>query len=186
VSVQLARGHAADVLASLSEQVRDALSRVDVVAMDVDGVVTDGTRIQGPEGLQGLSVHVRDGLGMDLLVRSGVRVVWVSAVGGSIVAMRAQELDISELHMQVVDKGPVVSRLRQAGNVVMFMGDDLWDLPAFEAADLSVAVSDAHLSAMERADLITSYPGGRGAVREICDLVLAAKGLSPIELMPFN
>lgn len=123
---------------------------------------------------------VRDGLGLGLARSLGYHVAWITGRASAIVRKRAEELGITEVHQRSRDKGVVLSgvaqRLGLAREQVLYVGDDLNDLPAFEAAGVCVTVADAPDEVKSRAHWITSASGGRGAVREIVDHLLKVQG----------
>jgi len=155
-------------------------ARVRVVLLDVDGVLTDGRIHAGPGGDDGRSFHARDGLGVRLGQQGGLTFGIVSGRRSVAVANRASELDIHEIHQGVVDKiacvDGILERLEVVRDAVCFIGDDLVDIPVMRRVGLAAAPSDAAPEAREAADFVTRSTGGRGAVREVVDLVLKASG----------
>jgi len=155
-------------------------ARVRVVLLDVDGVLTDGRIHVGPDGDEGRSFHARDGLGVRLGQRGGLTFGIISGRSSVAVADRASELDIHEIHQGIVDKiacvDGILERLEVLRDAVCFIGDDLVDIPVMRRVGLAAAPSDAALEAQEAAHLVTRSAGGKGAVREVVDLVLQASG----------
>ena len=153
--------------------------RIRLACFDVDGTLTDGRLLYGADGGEAKAFHVHDGQGLSLLRRAGVQVALVTARGGAIVPRRAAELGI-EAHLEVADKRALVAglcaRLGIDADAVAYMGDDLGDVAAMAAAGLAVAPADAHASARAAAHWVTAAGGGAGAARELCDLLLAARG----------
>lgn len=155
------------------------LSRTRLVALDVDGVLTDGRiRYLGTEELQVFSA--RDGLGLRLLVRSGITVAWISGRGCAATSLRAEELGIRELHVRVEEKAATLAEVQERLGVgideTLAMGDDLPDLALARRAGLFAAPADAHELVRARADLVTARGGGDGAVRELAEALLRAQG----------
>ena len=154
-------------------------ARVQLAVFDVDGVFTDGRLYYGAKGEQMKTFHVRDGHGIKLLLRHGLRVVVISGRRSPAVAQRMRELGIRHLFQGRDDKLAVLQkllpRLKLTWSQVACVGDDLVDLPLFEAAGLAVAVADAQPEVRARAHHVTRARGGEGAVREVCDLLLAAR-----------
>jgi 3-deoxy-D-manno-octulosonate 8-phosphate phosphatase (KDO 8-P phosphatase) len=154
--------------------------RIRVVMLDVDGVLTDGRIHAGPDGDERRSFHARDGLGVRLGQRGGLTFGIISGRRSAAVAARAAELDIHEIHQGVVDKiaclDGILARLEVAADAVCFVGDDLVDIPVMRRAGLAAAPCDAATEAREAADFVTRAAGGRGAVREVVDLILKASG----------
>jgi 3-deoxy-D-manno-octulosonate 8-phosphate phosphatase (KDO 8-P phosphatase) len=155
-------------------------ARVRLVLLDVDGVLTDGRIHAGPDGDDGRSFHARDGLGVRLGQRGGLTFGIVSGRRSVAVTNRASELDIHEIHQGVMDKiacvDSILERLDVVRDAVCFIGDDLVDIPVMRRVGLAAAPSDAAPEAREAADFVTRSAGGRGAVREVVDLVLKASG----------
>jgi YrbI family 3-deoxy-D-manno-octulosonate 8-phosphate phosphatase len=154
---------------------------------DMDGVMTDATKYYGAAGLELLGFHVRDGLGLDLLRRSGMRLAIITTTDTDIIARRAADLGITDVFRSVHDKGSVLRAYREANRLrreeILYVGDDLWDLGAFAEAGVRVAVADAVPAVRAVADWVTECRGGKGALREIADAVLAAKGIDPLDLL---
>ena len=158
----------------------DKARRVEMLLMDVDGVLTDGTfERRGEDEVK--RFHSRDGLGLVLARRAGLRLGLISGRRSSLVEARARELEVNFLRLGVSDKlGALQEALGQenlAFEQIAFIGDDLTDLPILRRVGLSVAVSDAHPEVRERVDYVTRARGGYGAVREIVDELLSAKGV---------
>ena len=155
-------------------------SAVKMIFLDVDGVLTDGRLHTGTGGFESRSFHVRDGLGIRLGQRAGLHFGIISGRESRVVTDRAAELYISEVHQGVHDKADCLSqvlrRVNLAGERVCYVGDDLIDLPAMRLAGLAVAPADAVPEVREAAHYVTRVDGGRGAVREVVDLVLRASG----------
>ena len=157
----------------------ERLARVRLVVLDVDGVLTDGRiRYAGEDEL--MQFDVKDGLGLVLLRRAGVALAWISGRGCEATEKRARELGVEELHLRSGPKGVVLEgvqrRLGVAVEQTLAMGDDLPDLELAERAGVFVAPADGVPALCERADWVTRAGGGRGAVREVADRILAAKG----------
>ena len=159
---------------------RRRLAAVSLVAFDVDGVLTDGGLWIGPRGAEWKRFDVRDGLGLAALVRVGVRVAFVSGRRSRAVATRARDLGIAADLQGVRDKAAAVRGLRRRFDVpraaVLFVGDDVVDLPAFGESGLSAAPADARPEVLAAADAVLHSPGGRGAAREVAEAVLRALG----------
>ena len=162
------------------EEHREVLARARLLALDVDGVLTDG-RIAylGAEELQ--TFHVLDGQGLRWLQRAGVEVAWITGRGSAATEKRAHELGVHELHMGVGDKHEVLAgvqeRLGISAEETVAMGDDLPDLGLARGAALLVSPPGAAAELRERAAFVTRAAGGRGAVRELAEALLRAKGL---------
>ena len=156
-----------------------ALRRVRLLALDVDGVLTDGRLHYGPRGESLKVFHVRDGHGIKRVQDAGIEVAIISGRKSAAVAKRARDLGIRHVFQGVGDKLAVLEKLAKSRGVALqhcaCVGDDTPDAPILAAAGLGVAVADAHADALAAADLVTSRPGGHGAVREVCDWLLDAQ-----------
>jgi 3-deoxy-D-manno-octulosonate 8-phosphate phosphatase (KDO 8-P phosphatase) len=150
------------------------------LVMDCDGVLTDGTISTGPDGEDRKVFHVHDGKGLAMLAGADISRAIVSARGSAALSARAAELGIHELRQHVGDKAHELDRIAQAHGIdaaaIAYMGDDIVDLGALSRAGLSVAVADAHPRCIAASHWVTHCRGGRGAVREVCELILAARG----------
>lgn len=154
-----------------------------VAVFDVDGVLTDGVILLSDDGRESRSFHVRDGLGLKLLGQAGIQVAVISARRSVLVEQRMQELDVAHVLQGRRDKAAALDELLDDLSLerhqAAFTGDDLPDLGAMAAAGLAVAVADAHPVVASKAHWRTARPGGAGAAREVCDLILHAQGRQP-------
>jgi 3-deoxy-D-manno-octulosonate 8-phosphate phosphatase (KDO 8-P phosphatase) len=157
-----------------------ALRRARLLVLDVDGVLTDGRLYYGARGEALKSFHVRDGHGVKQVARAGIAVAIISGRKSPAVTKRARELGIRHVFQGVGDKLPVfdklVAKLGLTAEQCVCVGDDTPDVPLLSAAGVGVAVADAHEDARGVAQLVTGRPGGHGAVREVCDWLVAARG----------
>ena len=160
--------------------VREHATRVRLACFDVDGTLTDGRLFFDSEGRELKAFHVHDGQGLVLLRKAGIGVAFVTARASTIAEQRARELGIVDVHTAVADKlacvRDIATRLGIGMDEVAFMGDDLPDLRVMQQVGFSVAPGSAHPWVRERAHWRTTAAAGNGAVREFCDLVLAAQG----------
>jgi 3-deoxy-D-manno-octulosonate 8-phosphate phosphatase (KDO 8-P phosphatase) len=151
-----------------------------MVLMDVDGVMTDGGILFIDRGSEGRVFDAKDGVGIWLLSRAGVRTGVISGRTSPAVRRRARELGMSEIHLKVRDKLAVYEEILERRGLrdeeVCYISDDVMDLPLFGRVGLSVAPADAHILVLREAKLITLAPGGRGAIREVADLIIANRG----------
>lgn len=154
--------------------------RIKLLILDVDGVLTDGRIILDNDGNEIKAFHVRDGHGLKMLQREGIEVAFITGRDSRVVARRAAELGVTEVHQGSKQKtGPFKEVLEKFGvtaEETAYMGDDIVDLPVMVRAGLSVAPADAEEEARKHALLVTRNPAGRGAVREVTDLLLKARG----------
>ena len=175
---------AIDSLHRMPPDLRVRFEEVAIVFLDVDGVLTDATRSISSGGESALTFSGRDGLGIAMLQHSGTSVVFISALSSSMVDQRARELGVKTTHLGVRDKDAVIAaHYAASGGPAIFVGDDLWDLHAIGRAHIGVAVGDAVPEVRLAADVVTHHSGGRGAVRQVCDLVLAAKNIDRLALL---
>lgn len=162
------------------EDVFTRASRIRLLILDIDGVLTDGRLYFDAKGETLKVFHVRDGHGLKMAQRGGIEVAFVSGRRSDAAYNRARELDISRFYEGVRDKVAIFNELLGALNLqpgeVAAVGDELVDLPLFHRVGLAVAVADAVPEVIDAAHWVTSLPGGRGAVREVCDLILKARG----------
>ena len=160
-----------------------ALRRARALVLDVDGVLTDGRLYYGAKGEALKAFHVRDGHGIKAVAAAGVTVAIISGRKSPMVTKRARELGIRHVVQGANDKLSALTRLAAKLGVPLehcvCVGDDTPDAPILEAAGLGIAVADAHADALAAADFATTRPGGRGAVREVCDWLIAARGGHP-------
>lgn len=150
-----------------------------LLVLDVDGVLTDGRLYYSADGDETKMFHVRDGYGIKQLIKSGVAVAVISGRQSDAVTRRAIELGINHVYQGISDKPPVLDQLQKELDVndsqTAFVGDDAPDVEIMQRIALPVAVADAHELAISAALIITRNCGGRGAVREVCDLIFAAQ-----------
>jgi len=161
-------------------EVRQRAQAIRLLILDVDGVLTDGRLYFDAKGETLKVFHVRDGHGLKMAQRAGIEVAFVSGRRSDAAYHRAKELGISRFHEGVRDKVAVMAEIMAAMRIqpaeVAAVGDDLVDLPLMSRVGLAVAVADAVPEVLAAAHWVTSNPGGRGAVREVCDLLLKAQG----------
>jgi 3-deoxy-D-manno-octulosonate 8-phosphate phosphatase (KDO 8-P phosphatase) len=159
--------------------IKEKLARVELLLLDVDGVLTDGRIAYNDDGLETKQFHVRDGLGIRLL-KGEVAVGVVTGRSGAALRHRLRELDVPWLWDGVGDKSSVLPAVRERTGVgaerTAFLGDDLPDIPLLSRVGVSLAVADAAPEVRARVDAVTDRPGGRGAVREVCEALLRARG----------
>lgn len=165
----------------LDERIRTVASKVKLLILDVDGVLTDGRIILDNEGNEFKAFHVRDGHGIKLLVRNGVAVAIITGRKSRVVQRRAEELGIKDVYQKCFDKVVAYNDLKSkhglADEEICYVGDDIVDIPVMRRVGFPVAVSDAAPEISAYALMVTSCGGGRGAVREVAEVILKAKGL---------
>lgn len=160
--------------------IKEKVKNLKLLILDVDGVLTDGRLFFDKEGNEYKCFHSRDGHGIKLLRQTGVEIAVISGRQSESVALRMKMLGIEYVYQGYENKRSAFSDILEKTGVkpanTAYVGDDVLDLPIMTKAGLSIAVSDANFAVKECADWCTSLPGGQGAVREICDLILQAQG----------
>lgn len=150
--------------------------KVDLVISDFDGVITDNRVWVNEDGIEYVAAYRSDSIGVQLLRELGVDVMILSSEPNRVVEARARKMGVEVIHgVGIHDKGRVMRGILERKNIkaenVIFIGNDVNDLPCFEVAGWSVAVADAYPEVIRAADFVSSKPGGHGALREICDLI---------------
>jgi 3-deoxy-D-manno-octulosonate 8-phosphate phosphatase (KDO 8-P phosphatase) len=155
--------------------------KVRLLILDVDGVLTDGSIVLDNDGNELKTFHVRDGHGIRLLLKAGIHVALITGRFSRIVERRAHELGIRDVYQKCFDKAVAYKQLAEkyslADHEIAYVGDDIVDIPVLRRCGFSVAVADSETGVRPFAKMITKKGGGRGAVREVCNLLLQAKGL---------
>jgi 3-deoxy-D-manno-octulosonate 8-phosphate phosphatase (KDO 8-P phosphatase) len=164
-------------------------ANIRLMGFDIDGVMTDGRLYFGPEGDFCKAFFSRDGLGLKLLAKSGVRLAIITGRDSPIVTRRAANLGIDRVMQGVEDKRAAMAELLARENLDMtqcgYMGDDLIDLPLLRVCGFSASVPDAHALVRQHACYVAQAPAGAGAVREVCELILRAQGNWDRVMAPF-
>ena len=154
----------------------DLFKNIRTFIFDIDGVLTDGSILLLENGLQARRMSIKDGFALQLAVKSGYRVLAVSGSSPSPVVDRLNKLGISDVHMSILDKRSFVGTYIDVNKLkkeeVLYMGDDLPDLPVMEIVGLSSCPSDAAREIIELADYVSPYNGGYGCVRDVIEKVL--------------
>jgi len=158
----------------------ERLRKIRLLLLDVDGVMTDGRIVIDNHGVETKSFDVRDGHGLKLLQRAGLKVGIITGRESEVVRFRARELGIDILHQGSRNKlepyFEAIGELDLRDEEVAYMGDDLVDLPVLRRVGFSATVADAAEEVKPLVHYVASRPGGRGAVREVCDLILKTTG----------
>jgi YrbI family 3-deoxy-D-manno-octulosonate 8-phosphate phosphatase len=153
---------------------------IEMILSDVDGVLTDGGVIFDNQGIEIKRFHIRDGLGIKLWQRAGHHFGLVTGRASHIVQLRAVELGVDIVRQGIDDKLPAVKQILTERHLqpeqVCYVGDDLPDLPVLRYVGLAVAVGDGSEELRQAAHYVTQAHGGRGALREVIELVLKAQG----------
>jgi 3-deoxy-D-manno-octulosonate 8-phosphate phosphatase (KDO 8-P phosphatase) len=163
----------------LPSELKDRARAVRLLVLDVDGVLTDGTLYYSANGEELKAFNIQDGLGIKMLQAAGLEVAIISGRGCAALEVRAQNLGIRHLYQAVEHKlaafEELLRRLRLTPGQAACMGDDLPDLALLGHCGLAVTVAEAPDAVRARAHYVTRRPGGRGAVREACELILEAQ-----------
>ena len=163
----------------MNKDLRSKLARTEMLILDVDGVLTDGRLFYGSAGIEMKAFNVHDGYGIKKIQLEGISIAIVSGRTSDIVERRAKELNIRFLFQNVAQKDEVLDELCQESGVqprhMAHVGDDLPDLALFQNVGLGIAVADARVEVQKSADFVTKAKGGEGAVREVCELILASR-----------
>ncbi|MEP9207316.1 3-deoxy-manno-octulosonate-8-phosphatase KdsC [Enterobacter roggenkampii] len=164
----------------VSTQMMAKAENIHLLILDVDGVLSDGLIYMGNNGEELKAFNVRDGYGIRCALTSGIEVAIITGRNAKLVEDRCETLGITHLYQGQSDKmaafNDLLGKLAIAPENVAYVGDDLIDWPVMAEVGLSIAVADAHPLLIPRADYVTHINGGRGAVREVCDLLLLAQG----------
>jgi 3-deoxy-D-manno-octulosonate 8-phosphate phosphatase (KDO 8-P phosphatase) len=164
----------------IPSSLRSKAKHVSLLLLDVDGVLTDGRIIVDDRGVETKQFHVRDGQGIALLLRGGIEVGFITARSSRSVRHRAKELGVHLLREGVRDKLAAYNVIKRSRSLrdeqIAYMGDDILDLPTLRQAGLGFSVADGWDALRLEADFVTTAEGGRGAVREVAELLLRAQG----------
>lgn len=161
------------------DAVRALAANIKLAVFDIDGVFTDGRIWIGSDGVEYKAFSVRDGYGVKAILAAGVQVAILSGRASPAVNQRMKELGVERVIQGCDDKAAAMAALLRetgvAAEQAAFLGDDAPDLPAMRMVGLPAAVADAHPDAKNAAAWVSAQPGGRGAVRDFCELLLEAR-----------
>lgn len=162
-----------------AETLTASLQKIKLLALDVDGVLTDGTIYISPAGEVFKGFNAKDGMGISCALRNNLQIAVITGRQSPIVERRCEELGIKLFMQGVKDKRLALQQMAQKLGLtreeIAYMGDDLNDIPAFKASGLSLVPADGSIEVLAVADIITKAKGGRGAVREAITMILAAQ-----------
>lgn len=165
---------------AMSEKAKADLEAMEMLVLDVDGVLTDGRVMTHNDGSESKCFHVLDGHGIRMWQRAGLKVAWLSGRCSVATSCRAEELQVPYVLQDCHEKLPALRKLLEevgvAAQNVVYVGDDVMDLPVIRYVGFGVAVANAVDEVKECADYITTRPGGAGAVREVIEYVLKGSG----------
>ncbi|MFA5287146.1 MAG: HAD-IIIA family hydrolase [Candidatus Omnitrophota bacterium] len=164
----------------IKDSLKERASKIKLLLLDVDGVLTDGRIIYDSKGRDSKFFDVHDGMGVYALSKAGIKTVLITAKSSNAIKPRAKDMRVAEVFSDVSPKSAILGKLLKKYNVlkdeVCFVGDDLVDLGLIKLVGFSVAVSNASPEIKEAAVYITTKHGGRGAVREVAELILKSQG----------
>jgi 3-deoxy-D-manno-octulosonate 8-phosphate phosphatase (KDO 8-P phosphatase) len=172
--------HVSTLYGEIEQSVMNKFADITLLVCDVDGVFSDGTILLGNQGEELKAFNTKDGYGIKALSNIGVDVAVITGRQSQIVADRMQALNVKHIMQNREDKQAAIQELMQrygySSSQIASVGDDMPDIGMFLESEIGIAVADAHPMVKLKATFSTSLDGGRGAVREICDLILQAKG----------
>lgn len=164
-------------------------ARVELIALDNDGVLTDGKVYISDEGVESKAYFIRDGFAIVLARRAGLKFVIITGLKAPNVEKRARQLGVEEVHQSFTDKADVMAEILKRHDLkpdqAAYMGDDLFDLPTLRMVGFSGAPADAAHGVKREVDFISAYDGGHGAAREMIEFILKAKGQWDLLLKEF-
>ncbi len=160
---------------------QDRLTDIRLLLLDVDGVMTDGSIIYDANGVEIKVFNVKDGHGIKMLQRLGIEVGIITGRTSAVVELRAKELGVTILYQGALKKALCYDEIKSntgfTDNQIAYVGDDVIDVPVMRQVGFAAAPSDALPEARNAAHYVTQNAGGRGAVREVCDLIIKGRGL---------
>lgn len=164
-----------------SKDAVERASKVKILIMDVDGVMTDGRIVMDDRGIESKFFDVKDGHGIKMVARAGVKTAIVTGRSSRVVKRRARELGIDYVHQGAKNKGKTVETILENSGLTSgdaaYVGDDLIDIPAMKKVGLAVAVADSVDEVLKVSDVVTEKSGGRGAIREVVEFILKSQGI---------
>jgi 3-deoxy-D-manno-octulosonate 8-phosphate phosphatase (KDO 8-P phosphatase) len=167
----------------VKKNIKEKLEKIKLLILDVDGVMTDGRIIMDNEGKEIKNFNVRDGHGLKVLQRYGIKVAIITGRQSKVVSYRAKDLDIKDVYQKVFNKKDVFEKimknLKVSPDEAAYIGDDIIDIPVLRRVGFSVAVADAADVVRKSVDYVARNRGGHGAVREICEMILKAQDKWP-------
>ena len=168
------------------KDILEKASRIRLVVFDVDGVLTDGSLYIGDDGQDYKAFHSRDGHGIKMLLGQGVEIAVITGRTSRVVEHRMKNLGITHVYQGKLEKLPAFNELLEklgvAGEQTAYVGDDVVDLPVMRRVGLAIAVQDAHPLVRQHSHWQTPSPGGRGAARDVCELIMEARGVLDDEM----
>lgn len=167
---------------NINDNLKKILGKIRLLAFDVDGVLTDGSLYYGPEGECMKGFNSKDGYALRCLSKMGFQLAIITGRKSVFVEHRAKDLGIQHVFQDTLIKKPVFEALCQKLNILpeeaSYMGDDVMDIPVLQMSGIKACPADALPNVREKCNFISQYPGGRGAVRELCDCFAQVHGIS--------
>lgn len=164
----------------MQQDILDRAANIKLVIFDVDGVLTDGSLYICDSGQEYKAFHSKDGFGMKALMKSGVEIGIITARKSKLVSHRMESLGINHVFQGQLEKLPAFLQLAEqlglSHDQIAYVGDDVVDLPILSRVGLSVGTQDCHQALLPHIHWQTELPGGRGAAREVCDLIMQSQG----------
>jgi 3-deoxy-D-manno-octulosonate 8-phosphate phosphatase (KDO 8-P phosphatase) len=171
------------------KDILDKAAKIKLLVFDVDGVLTDGSLIIGDDGEEYKAFFSKDGLGMKMLQKTGVEIAVITARTSNVVLHRMQSLGIKHIYQGQLDKLPafdkILNELGISNEQAAYVGDDVIDLPVLLRAGLAITVQDAHPLVKQHAHWQTPQCGGRGAARDVCELIMQAQGTLEVQFQKY-
>ena len=171
----------------MSKNISEIASKIKLMAFDVDGVFTDGSLTFGEDGKEYKTFNAKDGQGIVCVEKSGIITVIITARENGTVAHRAKNLGITEFHQGIKYKLPILEEIMKKYNLkyenISYMGDDLPDICILEKVGLACCPADAVDEVKNICNFVSSKNGGRGAIRELCDIVLRSQNIEPLDIV---
>lgn len=171
------------------QDILEKAAQIKLVIFDVDGVLTNGSLFYGDDGQEYKAFHSRDGHGMKMLLKSGVEIGIITGRTSKVVEHRMENLGIQHVYQGKLEKLPtfeeLINKLDVKPEEVAYVGDDVVDLPILTRVGLAIAVADAHNLVKQHAHWQTPHGGGQGAARDVCELIMEARGTLDTELKTY-
>jgi len=168
------------------QDINEKAARIRLLIFDVDGVLTDGSLYVGDDGQEYKAFNSRDGHGIKMLLKYGVEVAIITGRTSQVVEHRMANLGITHVYQGKLDKLPAYEELRSKLGIspeeTAYVGDDVVDLPVMRRVGLAIAVQDAHPLVRQHSHWQTPSTGGKGAARDVCEMLMEAKGVLQDEL----
>ncbi|WP_019556896.1 KdsC family phosphatase [Thiomicrorhabdus arctica] len=166
---------------NIPENIANKAQKIKLLILDVDGVMTNNMLIYSDDGIESKTFNTRDGHGMVLLQKSGIDIGIITGRKSQLVTNRMQDLKVKHVYQGVPDKLPtflkLVETLELSFDEIAYIGDDILDLPILMRIGLAVTPADGDDEVKSRVDYISTYKGGQGCVREICEIILRSQNL---------